>query len=547
MKTFNIQTLGCKVNQYESEQVCALLAARGLRQTTVDQAELRIVNSCSVTVQAASQSRQAVRRVARLPLPVLPPAKPANAPALIGNHPSAAATGAAATGNPCVSGTNRAKVVVIGCWATSDQPEAASLAGVDAVLTHQDNLAAELDRLLSQWQPSSQAKATAATASVDAHTGAAVSPPGSTDDGWMMQAGIVAGNRTFGNKAKSLEKVNEIPLATHGGIARGGSPVGAASLPLLDGRQSQRQRAFLKVQDGCDAHCTYCIIPRLRPRLWSKPIEDAVAEARRLVESGHVELVLTGIFLGAYGQPTALRRRQPGGQSAPPLARLVDALCNNVPGLRRLRLSSLEPGDLAEDLLASLASHPQVVPHFHLPLQSGSDEMLWRMNRQYCRDDFLRMVDRVRRTFDRAALTTDIIVGFPGETDDEFRRTVEVLEHCRFIHVHAFPYSPRPGTAAARWTGKFVRGPVVNHRIDTLNRLANEFDFVFRKAFIGELVELIVERGEVRLGGRPLHHGRCERYFSVLFDGPLARPGDVVQVRIERVTPAETLGAVERV
>ncbi len=129
--------------------------------------------------------------------------------------------------------------------------------------------------------------------------------------------------------------------------------------------------------------------------MWSKPIDDAVREARDLVAAGHVEIVLNGIFLGAYGQPTALRRRQlePGPG---PLASLVEALCTRVPGLRRPRLSSLEPGDLTPDIIEILRSHPQPVPHFHLPLQSGSDALLRRMNRQYRRDDFLRMVDRVR-------------------------------------------------------------------------------------------------------------------------------------------------------
>jgi threonylcarbamoyladenosine tRNA methylthiotransferase MtaB len=312
----------------------------------------------------------------------------------------------------------------------------------------------------------------------------------------------------------------------------------------LGDHQSGRQRAFLKIQDGCDAHCTYCIIPKLRPNLFSKPVEDVMAEARRLVEAGHVEIVLTGIFLGAYGQPTALRRRQPRDGPAP-LARLVEALCKKVPGLRRLRLSSLEPGDLSEELLAALAAHEQVVPHFHLPLQSGSDELLRRMNRQYRRDDFLRMLDRVNATFDRPALTTDIIVGFPGETDEAYAQTVEVVERAGFIHVHAFPYSPRPGTAAARWQQDFLHGPVVNERINHLRELANANSFRFRSAFVGQTAEVIVERGEETIDGRRFRHGRCERYFPVHFEaGPLVPPGDVARVVIDTVTPEKTIGSI---
>ncbi|HSV16660.1 MAG TPA: radical SAM protein, partial [Tepidisphaeraceae bacterium] len=276
------------------------------------------------------------------------------------------------------------------------------------------------------------------------------------------------------------------------------------------------------------------------PRLWSKPIHDAVEEANRLVAAGHVELVLTGIFLGAYGQATALRRRQSEGDA--PIAKLIDALCTRVPGLRRLRLSSLEPGDLTADLLAALRSHEQVVPHFHLPLQSGSDTILHRMNRQYTRDDYLRMLDDVRDAFDRPALTTDIIVGFPGETAADFDRTLEVVEQARFIHIHAFSFSPRPGTAAARWSGDFVRGPIVNERIDELNRRAQLHSHVFRQSFVGEEVELLVERPGAEAGN--LRHGRCQRYFSVFFDSEMAREGDFVRVRIDRATPHRTLGTL---
>jgi threonylcarbamoyladenosine tRNA methylthiotransferase MtaB len=330
---------------------------------------------------------------------------------------------------------------------------------------------------------------------------------------------------------------------------------GTTRLPLLGQRQGGRQRAFLKVQDGCDAHCTYCIIPRLRRTVWSKATDDAVAEARRMVAAGHVEIVLTGVFLSAYGHPTALRRRRGGEADAEPLAALVEALCTRVAGLRRLRLSSLEPGDLTERLTAVLRDHVQVVPHFHLPLQSGSDLLLRRMNRQYTRDDYLQMLDRVRGAFDRPALTTDVIVAFPGETDGEFERTVEVVDRAGFVHVHAFPYSPRPGTAAARWTREFVKGSIANERLARLGRRSEELSLSFRRQFIGEIVEVLVERdgpcatagvGDTSCGQR---HGRCERYFDVHFHSPDARPGDFAQVRVDRVTPGRTHGtclSVER-
>jgi threonylcarbamoyladenosine tRNA methylthiotransferase MtaB len=487
MKTFCIQTLGCKVNQYESEQVIALLRSRGLVETAPQHAELRIINSCSVTVQAASQSRQSSRRMVKLP--ILPDAGSDSVKGKLEGHKS--------TEEP--KEALRPRVLVMGCWATSDKASAQSLPGVDAVLTHHDNVATELDRLLTTW-----------------------------------------------SKPTSNENVKEIlkspPRRTSAPSLGNGR--GANSLPLLGDHQSGRQRAFLKVQDGCDAHCTYCIIPSLRPRLFSKPIDEAVEEATRLIASGHVEIVLTGIFLGAYGQPTALRRRQPAGTA--PLADLICALCTRVSGLQRLRLSSLEPGDLTDELLKELASHEQVVPHFHLPLQSGSDEILRRMNRQYRRDDFLQMVERVHAAFDRPALTTDIIAGFPGETDHDFEETVEIVNRSRFIHVHAFPFSPRPGTAAARWETQFVRGPVVNQRIDYLNHLADRHSFDFRSQFVGEMVKAIVERWDTSTADTGLRQGRTERYFAVHFDAPLAKPGDRLDVRIDRVTPSRTFGTISQ-
>jgi threonylcarbamoyladenosine tRNA methylthiotransferase MtaB len=330
-----------------------------------------------------------------------------------------------------------------------------------------------------------------------------------------------------------------------GRTADHGLTAGTVALPLLGGRQDANQRAFLKVQDGCDAHCTYCIIPKLRPRVWSKPVEDAVVEARRLVAAGHRELVLTGIFLGAYGQPTALRRRQPelAAQLKSPMHELVEALCTRVDGLRRLRLSSLEPGDLTDELIELFQRHPQVVPHFHLPLQSGSDEMLRRMNRQYTRGDFLRMAERVKRSFDRPAITTDIIVGFPGETVEEFRRTLEVVDEVGFLHTHVFSFSPRPGTAAARWGRDFVRGPVVNERIEELNRRTAEFSHSYREQFVGEVVEVMAERAG--RGGVP--HGRCERYFTLWFEHAEPLTGRCVKVRVDRVTPHRTLGTLVEV
>jgi MiaB/RimO family radical SAM methylthiotransferase len=587
MKTFCVETLGCKVNHYEGEQIAALLRSHGLVESEASHADLRVVNTCSVTTEAGSKSRQTTRRLVKLPLLTAGQIRPKTIPDLAGAPVTMLTQRNAGAGRlleePSISVAapsagapaplHRPRVIVTGCWATDDPDGAAALPGVDAVVTHHVDVAAELERLLTQWDwiPRREEERGGRQAPADLPVRAAdavadrtpnrserplVVPPSgqSGDDGWMTEAGTPAGSRTAEIKAELPEKVNLQIYAQSGGRrpenpggAKNSSPAAPASapgttrLPLLGERQAARQRAVLKVQDGCDAHCTYCIIPRLRPALWSKPVGDAVEEARRLVAAGHVEVVLTGIFLGAYGHDTALRRRRGRPGRAGPLAELVAALCARVPGLRRLRLSSLEPGDLTDELLAALRGHEQVVPHFHLPLQSGSDVVLRRMNRQYTRQDFLRMVDRVRAAFDPVALTTDVIVGFPGETAEEFARTVEVVDRAAFIHVHAFPFSPRPGTAAARRTRDVVRGPAVNERVQTLRGLGEAQDLEFRRRFVGRSVAVLVERG----GG----HGRCEYYFDVRFDGNGCEPGDFARVRVEEVTPTSTHGtrlSVER-
>ena len=273
-------------------------------------------------------------------------------------------------------------------------------------------------------------------------------------------------------------------------------------------------------------------------------MEAAVSEARGLVRGGHREIVVTGIFLGAYGRDTAVRKRFEPTRS--PLAELVDALAR-VDGLERLRLSSLEPGDVDEALLECLASHPCCVPHLHLPLQSGSARILRRMNRQYTRDAFIDMIDRVKAALGRPAITTDIIVGFPGETDEDFEACVEMARYAPFSKIHAFPFSPREGTAACRWRRQFVESSIVRERMGRLAEVERECSLAFRQGAVGTVERVLVEGpagvDDDSEGRNELHHGRTDRYFEVHFesDGGV-RLGDVVSVRIDRVTPTRTHG-----
>ncbi len=454
-----LTTLGCKVNQYESQQIREVLESFGLRPALCGEPPaVAVVNTCAVTATAMRKNRQTIRRMSR--------------------H-------------------GRTPVIVVGCGVSADSDRLRQLEGVTAVLGHDADVCAELRNIL-----------------VDQLEAGSTERPG-LSQGQAKETHKhpdVAGNDVFMKPAVAQHTQDAFTSRTSNHspyiIPR------RATLVKLAGQLTDRiesfaghQRAFLKVQDGCDAYCTYCIIPRLRPSLRSKPIEAAVDEARALVKAGHREIILTGIFLGAYGRETALRKRWLGGRS--PLAELVDALAR-VEGLDRLRLSSLEPGDVDASLLEMLAIRETCVPHLHLPLQSGSQAILTRMNRQYSRDAFLAMIDRVREALDRPAISTDLIVGFPGETEADFEASLTIARHAGFCKIHAFPFSPREQTAAARWQREFVPGPVVRERMQRVAELERELSLDFRRQFVGETERVIVERSEGTSDGvsPEILHGR---------------------------------------
>ncbi len=278
-----------------------------------------------------------------------------------------------------------------------------------------------------------------------------------------------------------------------------------------------RTRAFLKVQDGCDGACAYCIVPKLRGPSRSVPVGEVMEEAKRLLDSGHAEIVLAGVRLGAYLYDGVN------------LAALVEELLGlEARGLARLRLSSIEPMDLLrgnEGLVEIVESSGVLCPHFHLPVQSGDDEVLARMNRPYRTADFRALVDGLRSRLDGPAITTDIIAGFPGETEEAHARSVELVRVIGFARVHAFPFSPRPGTPAAGMAHE--PGAETGRRrtaelIDAGRETAREF----RRRFIGKTANVLAEPG-----GKPCHlAGYTERYVRVAFDGRKELAGRIVRV-----------------
>ncbi|MBT4583934.1 MAG: MiaB/RimO family radical SAM methylthiotransferase [Phycisphaerae bacterium] len=305
------------------------------------------------------------------------------------------------------------------------------------------------------------------------------------------------------------------------------------SLPIeaLPKLQAAHTRAELRIQDGCDAHCSFCIIPKIRTTLRSKTIEDTVTEAARLVELGHKEVVLTGVFIGAYGHETALRRKQ-AHPNQEYLADLLDAVAQ-IDGLQRLRMSSMEPGDVTPTLLDAMVANKNIVPHLHLPLQSGSDEVLQKMNRQYSTSQYLEMIAMVneRLTVDGLppAITTDIICGFPTETDADFEQTITTAESVGYLHMHIFPYSVRTGTAAARW--KQLPPILVQDRVQTLLQLNDTLSLSYREQLIGRTLNVMLEQRVEK----NIFRGRCEHYAEITVKTS-ANQGELVPAIVIEVT-----------
>lgn len=383
LKTF---TLGCKVNQYETEYVRQGLARAGYREAADGEApDLCVINTCAVTAEAEAKSRKTIRRLAE-------------------RHPEA-------------------RIVVLGCFAARSPGEALGMPGVLEIVADK--------RRLPEF------------------------------------------------------------LARHG----------VTDMPDGIAEFEGRRRAFVKVQDGCQSGCAYCIVPTVRPVLWSRPIGEVVAEVRRLTESGHREIVLTGIHLGMYGA-------EGGGLR---LAKLVREI-TGISGDFRVRLSSLEGSDVSDELIDLMAAHPaRLCPHLHIPLQSGSNEILAAMGRRWPVEMIAERCEAARRKLDRPAITTDVIVGFPGETEPHFALTCDAIEKIGFSKVHAFRFSPRPGTRAAEMDGQILDRRK-QERARELGQIANGVRRRFLESLLNTPTRVLVENSPSERDDWLL--GTCDRYCT---------------------------------
>ena len=406
-----IYTLGCKVNQVETQAMERELLRRGHTLADFDgPADAYIVNTCTVTAVSDKKSRQAVRQVRR-------------------RAPSAL-------------------IALCGCYPQVSPDQAAQL-GADLLGGTGDRIA-----FLDKLEALAQDKRTPGAVLLD--------DPFRRTDFEVLPAGGLAG----------------------------------------------RTRAMLKVEDGCTNFCTYCIIPYARGRVRSLPLDQAAVEAARLAKEGYRELVVTGIELSGYG------RDLPG---RPSLAQLIQTVCRAAPGLR-VRLGSLEPRTVTEDFCRTLADLPNLCPHFHLSLQSGCDATLARMGRKYTSADYARTVDRLNQWFDRPAVTTDLIVGFPGETEEAFAESLDLVQNCRLARVHVFPYSRRQGTPAAAMPDQ-VPNAVKAERAHRAGEVLGQLHASWLAGWVGQTVDVLFEeekdgwwRGygpqymEVRVQGEALHN-----------------------------------------
>ena len=287
--------------------------------------------------------------------------------------------------------------------------------------------------------------------------------------------------------------------------------------PLPAGAAYGRTRAMLKIQDGCNQFCSYCIIPYVRGRIRSRRQEAILAEVSELAEAGIKEVVLTGIHISSYG-------KDKNNEGA--LIELIEAI-SKIKGIKRIRLGSLEPGIITEEFVERISSNSKVCPHFHLSLQSGCDSVLKRMNRKYTCKQYFEKCDMLRKAYKSPALTTDVIVGFPGETEEEFAETVRYLTELNLYEMHIFKYSPRKGTVAAAMKEQ-VAPEIKNERSDVLLKLAHDNKTAYEAQFEGCELEVLVEE-VVKKDNKTYLRGHTERYMDILIDvGDISMPESFV-------------------
>ncbi|HWQ88982.1 MAG TPA: tRNA (N(6)-L-threonylcarbamoyladenosine(37)-C(2))-methylthiotransferase MtaB [Desulfitobacteriaceae bacterium] len=418
-------TLGCKVNQAESEALAQLFRNAGYQIVDPEQRVAAVViNTCTVTNTGSSKSRQAIRRLVR-------------------SHPES-------------------HIIVSGCYAQTASEEILAIPGVDLVIGTQYRT--QILKLLEHVKKT-------------------------------------------GKPCNAVQNIGDVRVFEE--------------LPQLE--EESRTRAMLKIEDGCNRFCTYCIIPYARGPVRSRLPENALAEAERLIRAGYQEIVLTGIHVGAYGEDLA------AGWN---LARLLQLMLK-IPGMHRLHLGSVEPLEFSQELIAVIAASEVICPHLHIPLQSGSNAVLARMQRPYNIEDYRDLLKKLFQSIPHLAVTTDIIAGFPGESETSHSQTIDFVGSCGFAGIHVFPYSRREGTVAAAYPDQ-VSDQVKARRVKELLQVSRGSQEKYSHSMLGHILEVLVERVDTRGWA----YGHTENYLPVnlppAVDGDPWQAGQLVSFILEK-------------
>ena len=417
MKKAAFYTLGCKVNQYETEAMTESFENAGYEIVDYSEfADVYIINTCTVTNMGDRKSRQIIRR-----------AKEKNPEAL---------------------------VAVVGCYSQIAPGEVLEIPEVSLVVGTD-----ERSRMVELVE-------------------------------YAMQ------------KEEKLNMVNDIMKVRE-----------FEEMPIKS--YKSRTRAFLKIQEGCDQYCTYCIIPYARGHIRSRKPDSIIAEVKELAENGFREIVLTGIHVASYGKDL-------GNTS------LIDIIekVHEIDGIRRIRMSSVDPNVMTDGFIERLSRLPKICGHFHLSLQSGCDETLKRMNRKYTTGEYRRVVEKLREVFADVAITTDLIVGFPGETEEEFQKTVDFVDEIAFSGMHVFKYSQRSGTPAAKYEHQ-VKPQVKDARSKVITAIAKKNEEKFKKAFIGRSKPVLYEQPFD--GQKSLFEGLTDNYIRVVSESQEDIKGKIIE------------------
>ena len=430
-KKVSFITLGCKVNQYDSDAMRTLFIHRGYKPVEHSEvADVYIINTCSVTSIGDRKSRQVIRKIRR-------------------NNPDAV-------------------IAATGCYAQVAPEELEKMGDVDVIVGHQNR-----NKIVDYIEEAEKSEKTV-------------------------------------NAVKDIMSIREYENLT------------------VDPEGEVKARAFVKVQEGCDNYCTFCIIPYARGRLKSRKQEDAVDEIKKLVEKGYREVVLTGIHLGNYGKDL---------RNGTSLSTLESELLK-IPNLLRIRLGSIESVELSDELINIIKNEKRVCHHLHLPLQSGSDAVLKSMNRHYRLRQYKDLIAMLRKKIPNLALTTDLIVGFPGETEENFKETLNTLHELKFSAIHVFPFSKRTGTPAAMYPNQ-ITNEEKKKRVHRVQELEKKISKEFRCEFLNKIVHVLAENKK-----EEYFEGFSDEYIRVTIKGENVKRGHLYSVIVEEVTDEGLIGRV---